>query len=236
LAYPDASKAFAAFSGETVMGVDVEVHLLNMKKYRDEFLPPYNSFMESGETRHLASLLNRVIDELPEKSSQLELTEPKETYENYLDILEGRESYAPGAGATRTTETLKTDPRHLREFVRSNVGPSIAYVICSEVRPGIPSCISMTRTKLVRYLYEHSHWVAEIFSFSRQLEGPALAVPLGESTELLTNEEALRFYEEVVGARRPGLDAELQEEYDGLVALLRAATQNPDLSAAIVVI
>jgi hypothetical protein len=225
-----------AFWGETVMGMDVEVHLLNMKKYLDEFLPAYNSFIESGETRHLACLLNRVIDELSEKSGRLELTEPKEIYENDRDILEGRKFYAPGAGAARTTEALKTDPRHLREFVRSNVGPGIAYVLCSEVRPGIPSCINMTRTKLVRYLYEHSRWVEERFTFSRQLKGPALAVPIGESTELLTNEETQRFYEEVVGAGRPGLDAGLQEEYDGLVALLRAASQNPDLSAAIVVI
>jgi len=218
------------------MGMDVEVHLLNMKTHRDEFLPAYNSFFESGETSHLTRLLNRVIGELPEKSSRLELTEPKGIYENHLDILEGREFYAPGAGAARTTATLKTNPRHMREFVRNNVGPSIAYVLCSELRPGIPSCINMTRTKLARYLRDHSHWVEEVFTFERQLKGPALAVSIGESAELLTNEETQRFYEEVVGAGRPGLDAGLQEEYDGLLALLRAASQNSDLCAAIVVI
>ena len=49
------------------MRMDVEVHLLNMKTYRDEFLAAYNSFFESGETHHLARLLNRVIGELPRK-------------------------------------------------------------------------------------------------------------------------------------------------------------------------
>jgi len=129
------------------MGVDIEIHLLNSKKYSEEPLPAYKRFFERGETQPLATLLDKVIGELPSKDGQLELVGPKEIYENDRDILEGRVFYAPGVDIVKSTKSLKTDQEHLKDFVKSNIGPSIAYVLCSEVRPGVPTSVNMTRTQ-----------------------------------------------------------------------------------------
>lgn len=218
-----------------LMSADVVVHLFNIKTYREKVLPAYRALFRKNETEPLIALLRECAQKI-ETNPQLSerLLWDKESIEENIGILTGAVYYSPDNGKSSNQSESKTANRVKRKYARENLSSEILQVLCVPRDKNVHSEQDMTNTKLISFLYQRSEWIKDLFTFVRTVRGGRLELALGESSELFTKEDVQKFDAEL-GKVLPPENLQFQSEYNNLRALLKLASEDPDLTLVLTV-
>jgi hypothetical protein len=86
----------------------------------------------------------------------------------------------------------------------------------------------MSHRALVNYLYSHSRWIEDYFTFAKEPNGPIPEIKVGESSRFFSRDEIKMFDAELSRIHRPH-DAEvIADGFDNLRALVHTAAANPN--------
>lgn len=207
------------------MGVEVAVYLFDPRPYEESILPAYRKFLEKSDTRSLVSLIQSVLPEV--RTGKRNSYWSPEVYEEDIAILTGKQSYSPGGKQVSPTDAPTL--ADIRLLIDNSVGPSLVELLClPEDRGAIPKQ-SMSRTALDNYLYAHSRWIEEYFTGSKEVSGPVLEIKIGEWSRFFAAEEVEAFDTELSRMPSPNDPQVLEDGFNNLRSLVRAAKQDPNL-------
>lgn len=214
----------------TPMGVNVYLHLFDMKKYREVVLPAYKEFLRNDNAAPLVRILRECIHILkthPRLAKELLWNE--QLIEEDIGIITGTIYYSPDGDYTTSQGEKKTPHKIRRDYARGMVAANVLWVICVPHDKGVEPAQTMTKSALVSYLYERSEWIKDVFTFVKPIQGYTMELSIGESSESFTKEEIQEFSAELNKVAAPE-DPGLRQEYDNLKAMLNLASDNPDLT------
>jgi hypothetical protein len=206
------------------MGLGIHIDLFNYTRYKEEVLPAYRHLTDRNDAKSMIHLLREISQKLGSRNEEDRLE--KELYGRAIGILEGSIHYDPDI-LRNPALNIKESPKQF--FVKRQIGYKILEAICIPRSQNIASEFDMSQSPLVRYLYKHSEWIEDIFTFAEEVRGGELEIPLGESSELFTKQEIQEFNAHLERVPPPD-DANLKEEYTRLRALVKLAMEDPDLT------
>lgn len=217
-------------AGESrVMGVDVHVHLFDIRTYREKVLPAYQAFLRRDDPEPLISLLRECIKELDSNPHLSEkLLWNKEAVEDDIRVLTGAINDRPDANTSSIQAERKETHKARRDFARRQLGSYILEVLCVPRNKGVIPEQDMTNSPLVSYLYGKSGLIKDLFTFARPVRGGRLELPLGESAQLFSEKDIQELRSELDKISPPETP-EIRKEYDNLRALLHLASEETDL-------
>jgi hypothetical protein len=213
-----------------VMGLDYQLHLINLKIYREKILPAYREFWEKDDPKFLIELLKEIIQKL---DTNAKLPGPKlwsrASYNEGIGILNG-DVYYSLKGEYRSNQNVKKTTRAAkRYFVKNSIGPDILLALCVPRDKGVDPVQNLGRSQMISYLFEKSEWINDLFTSKRFTKGIFLKISLGESPgQILTKENIQEFSLELAKVPPP-TNPELRKEYDNLQEFLNLALKEPDL-------
>lgn len=205
------------------MGADVAVFLFDVRRYERELLPAYRSFVERSDVKPLVSLLHQALPTAATGRRQRSFVRPREVYQEYIDILVGR-VYYNSQGEPPGEPPHGTSAEDLRLFVDRSVAPALLKLICVPSTADFDTEQDMSKRGLTKFLYEHSRWIEDYFTFAKEPSGPRPEITLGEWNRLFSKEEVHAFNREVARMATPS-DPETIEDFANLRALLRAVSE-----------
>ena len=211
----------------TNMSVDVDIHLFNLKVYKEVVLPAYQAYFRKNNPDPLVALLNEICPKLEAspKLSKAVGCDRKEC-ENYIRVLrEGFYIYSDEAnGIFQTIEVSKNDQPG---FVETNVIPRVVAALCLPYDwDGIYPEQSLTDTALANYLYEKSELFQSFLTFTHKNRSDALQPSIGDTGEALTKKGVQELSEELSKIAAP-TDPEMKKEYENFRSMIKVALEDP---------
>lgn len=150
------------------------------------------------------------------------LIEPKEVYQEYVDILAGK-VYYNSRGEDAGHPTLRTSHEDMRLFVERSVAPALLRVFCVRSHGAIDSVQNLSGPGLTSHLYGYSRWIENYLTFAKEPSGHIPEIKLGEWSRLFSKEEARTFNQKLVRMALPN-DPDVGKEFNNLRALIRAGS------------
>ena len=215
----------------TSVSVDNYILLFDTRAYREKVLPAYKAFFDKDDPAPLIRLLREVIGRLDGAGGAPSgpRLEPREVYEEAIGILDGS-VYYDTRGSRNPGGRRKTTRKSKRAFVRGSLGYDLLVALCVPRGKGFSGEQGLTTSDLSRYLGARSVRVEQLIMGQRQLRGGVLEVGGGETPlELFSDEDVREFTAELAGVTPPESPS-LRAEYDNLLAMARAALEDPDLT------
>jgi hypothetical protein len=212
------------------MGVDVYIHLFNLKTYKEKVFPAYQAFLKKDEPEALITLLRECIQKLdanPQLSKKL--LWDKESCEEDIGILKGTVYYSLDGGLSSNQGKRKKTHTIRREYAQELLIFRLLQILCMPYDKGVNPEQDMSNTLLVDYLSDRSEWIKKLLIGEQQVEGGLLELPLGEASELFTKQDLKVFSYELAKVPSPE-EPQLRNEYDNLRALVKLALEDPDLT------
>jgi hypothetical protein len=88
----------------------------------------------------------------------------------------------------------------------------------------------MSGRLLMSYLYEHSRWIDDYFTFGREPSGDTPEIKFAEWGRLFSKEEISTFDGELTSIPPPTGDNDFIKDFENLRMLIRTACREPGLS------
>lgn len=186
-----------------IVGVQVDVELVNRRIFVEEVLPAYEVFEHRGDLEPLIALLRVAARSAPDDESAMGrvlddqpalLLGTRRVLEDDIRVLEGRKYYAADGSPPPTTGSLRSNPTDIEVFVREFVMPGLIQRLCLPWGRGFPPKQDMSRSPLVSYLYAHSEWIMEVFTFERRVTGGVMKT---QASEFFSSQELHRLRDEM---------------------------------------
>jgi len=213
-----------------IMGFNYNVYLFNLRVYREKVLPAFHTFFATNDPDPVIALTKECIHYLndnPELSEKLFWDE--EACEEAIGILKGTIYYSPDDGHSTNQGNSDKAYKIRKEYARNNLSSVVIEILCVPQYPGVSSEQNMGNSSLIPYLYEKSQYIEDLFTSVKQVRGGALELPIGESSELFTKQDAQEFSMHLDKVPAPK-DSAIRKEYHNLQALLKLALGEGDLT------
>ena len=213
------------------VSVDNYILLFDARAYRDKVLPAYKAFFDRDDPAPLIRLLREVIAGLDKagRVQQEPRLESREIYEEAIGILDGS-VYYDTRGSRNPGGKRKTTRKSKRAYVSGNLGYDLLVALCVPRDRGFSGKQMISTTELSRYLGGRSEWFEGLIMGGRRLRGGELEVGGGDTPlELFSDEDVREFAAELARVTPPESPG-VRDEYDNLLAMARAALEDPDLT------
>ncbi len=207
--------------------------LIDLPAFDQRLIPTYSSYVKSSDTSGLVELVRHVISNYAAEMGTVPDIPSLEVWQEYLDILTGKVFYSSdGTPHAQLSETSASD---LRILIDNSMAPDLMPFIC------IPHDLraveqDMSHRQLMTYLYDHSRFVEDYFTFATEPTGRTPQIRLGEWSRFFSPDEVRQLDQEVSKMPRPEDRSVIDGGFDNLRALLQTAAVRSDLGLLVTVL
>lgn len=205
------------------MGVGVSIFLFDRRKYQQELIPAYRSFVQKSDTEPLVGMLETAISLVNLASVKRSfLTESPAVYREYADILAGTVFYS-STGESASGPHQRTSDEDLQLFARRFAAPALLALYCVAPTQGFKPEQDLSQPGLAQHLYGHSRWIEDHLTFAKEPSGETPEITLGEWSRFFSQEEVRTFDRQLSQMPVPD-DPEVADEFNNLRSLVHVSS------------
>jgi len=191
--------------------VDTTFVLVRPACYSQQIEPALVEFSRCGDRTAIVSLLHQGkhrLRNVPAEQNPVAYSgSDYDAFQDALNVIEGREFYGPSTNHIPPHKGARTSRKDLKTFIETQVYSLLFWSNCVAYDSGVPAELTLTRGRLLPYLYEHSSDLE--MAFTGGLRGTTLA--LLPTKELLAKDDLARLAKQLDRVPAPDDDAEFKK-------------------------
>jgi hypothetical protein len=215
------------------MGTAVALNLIDLPIFERRVVPAYSLYAASSDASGLVTLAKNAIAEYPNVVGKVADLPSIEVYEEYLNILTGKVFYR--SDGTPHDQLRETTPDDLRLLIDNSIAPALMRLMCIPYDlPAVEQ--NMSHRQLMMYLYDHSRFVEDHFTFAIEPSGSTPPIKLGEWSRFFSADEVRKLDQELARIPIPEDRDVLNGGFDNLRSLVHTAVQQPQVGLLLTVL